>query len=164
MSRSLHGLPFAPKCGDRNTSKDCMAPSTLWWLLAGMAVGIELVTGTFYLLMLALGLAAAAITAHMGGSLAVQIVVAALASAGSVLGLRQYRKNQPSRLPATANRDVNLDIGETVVVDAWNADGTSTVRYRGSSWSVASVSGEPLTAGPHQVVEVIGSRLIVKKL
>ena len=30
-----------------------MAESTIWWLLAGSAVAIELVTGTFYLLMLA---------------------------------------------------------------------------------------------------------------
>ncbi len=164
MSRSFQGLPFAPKCGDRNTSKDCMAPSTLWWLLAGTAVGIELVTGTFYLLMLAIGLVAAALSAHMGGSFTTQIVVAALVSSGTVLGWRQYRKTQPANLPANANRDVNLDIGETVQVDAWNTDGTSTVKYRGASWSVASVSGGPLAAGPHQVVEVIGSRLIVRKL
>ncbi|MFZ2989079.1 NfeD family protein, partial [Ideonella sp.] len=30
-----------------------MADSTIWWLLAGGAVALELVTGTFYLLMLA---------------------------------------------------------------------------------------------------------------
>ncbi len=141
-----------------------MAESTLWWLLAGTAVGVELVTGTFYLLMLAVGLAAAAVSAHMGGSVPLQIVVAALVSSATVLGWRQYRKSQPSILPANANRDVNLDIGETVQVDAWNTDGTSTVKYRGASWTVASVSGGPLAAGPHQVVEVIGSRLIVRKL
>lgn len=141
-----------------------MAQSTLWWLLAGTAVGIELLTGSFYLLMLAIGLAAAAVCAHMGGSFTAQIIVVALVSAGSVLGWRQYRKRQPNSLPATANRDVNLDIGETVQVDAWAQDGTSTVRYRGSSWAVAGVAGEPLSAGPHQVVEVIGSRLIVRKL
>lgn len=141
-----------------------MAQSTLWWLLVGTAVGIELVTGTFYLLMLAIGLAAAALAAHMGGSLTVQIVVAALVSAGTVLGWRQYRKKQPGNLPANANRDVNLDIGETVQVEAWNADGTSTVRYRGASWAVSSVPGGSLAAGPHQVVEVTGSRLIVRKL
>ena len=33
-----------------------MAESTIWWLLAGAAVALELVTGTFYLLMLAVGL------------------------------------------------------------------------------------------------------------
>ena len=141
-----------------------MTQSTLWWLLAGTAVGIELLTGTFYLLMLALGLAAAALSAHLGGGLAVQVAVAALVSAGSVLALRQYRKNQPAGLPANANRDVNLDIGETVQVDSWNADGTSTVKYRGASWSVSSVPGGALAAGPHQVVKVIGSRLIVGKL
>ena len=141
-----------------------MSESTLWWLLAGTAVSVELVTGTFYLLMLAIGLSAAAVSAHMGASVTVQIVIAALLSSGTVLGWRQYRKKQPSSLPANANRDVNLDIGETVQVEAWNTDGTSTVKYRGANWAVASVSGGPLAAGPHQVVEVIGSRLIVRKL
>ena len=141
-----------------------MAESTLWWLLAGTAVGVELLTGTFYLLMLAIGLAAAAVAAHLGASFTVQIVVAALLSAGTVLAWRQYKKRQPSSLPANANRDVNLDIGETVQVDSWNADGTSTVKYRGANWAVASVSGGPMATGPHQVVEVIGSRLIVRKL
>lgn len=164
MSRSLRGLSFAPKCGDRNTCKDGMAQSTLWWLLAGAAVGVELATGTFYLLMLAIGLAAAALSAHLGVGFTLQIVVAALVSSGTVLGWRSYKKAQPSSPPASANRDVNLDIGETVQVDAWNPDGTGTVKYRGASWAVASASGGPLTAGPHQVVELVGSRLIVRKL
>jgi membrane protein implicated in regulation of membrane protease activity len=140
-----------------------MAESSLWWILAGIAVGIELVTGTFYLLMLAIGLAAAAVSAHMGVSFTSQIVVAAVASAGTVLGWHRYRKAQPSALPANANRDVNLDIGETIQIEAWNPDGTSTARYRGANWAVSSVSGGPLAAGPHQVVEVIGSRLVVRK-
>jgi membrane protein implicated in regulation of membrane protease activity len=141
-----------------------MADSTLWWLLAGTAVGIELVTGTFYLLMLAIGLAAAAVSAHMGASVTIQIVMAALLSAGTVLGWRQYKKGQPASLPANFNRDVNLDIGETVQVETWNTDGTSTVKYRGANWAVASVAGGPLNVGPHQVVEIVGSRLIVRKL
>ena len=37
-----------------------MAHSTVWWLVAGAAVALELMTGTFYLLMLAIGLAAGA--------------------------------------------------------------------------------------------------------
>jgi membrane protein implicated in regulation of membrane protease activity len=141
-----------------------MAQSTLWWLLAGAAVGVELATGTFYLLMLAIGLAAAAVSAHWGASFTQQLVVAALGSAGTVFGWYRYKKGQPSSLPAQANRDVNLDIGETVQVDAWNPDGTSTVKYRGASWAVACVSGGPMATGAHQVVEVIGSRLIVRKL
>jgi len=141
-----------------------MAESTIWWLLAGTAIGIELLTGTFYLLMLAIGLAAAAVAAHMGASSTVQIVVAAVVGAGTVLGWRSYKQAEPSSPPANANRDVNLDIGETVQVDTWNPDGTSTVKYRGAIWAVSSVSGGPLAAGPHQVIEVVGSRLIVRKL
>ena len=43
-----------------------MEHSTLWWLMAGAAVVAELLTGTFYLLMLAIGLAAGALAAHLG--------------------------------------------------------------------------------------------------
>ncbi|MEI8157025.1 MAG: NfeD family protein [Burkholderiales bacterium] len=141
-----------------------MAESTLWWLFAGIAVGIELATGTFYLLMLSIGLAAAAIAAHVGASSTAQIVVAAMVGIGAVLAWRAYKQTKPTNLPANANRDVNLDIGETVQVEAWNPDGTTNVKYRGANWAVASVSGDVLAIGPHRVVEVVGSRLIVQKL
>lgn len=141
-----------------------MAESTIWWLLAGTAIGIELVTGTLYLLMLAIGLAAAALSAHLGASTVVQLVVAAFVGAGTVMGWRSYRKTQPLDAPAGANRDVNLDVGEIVQVDAWNPDGTASVKYRGAQWAVSNVSGGSLATGPHQVVEVVGSRLMVRKL
>jgi len=141
-----------------------MAESTIWWLLAGTAIGIELVTGTFYLLMLSIGLAAAAVAAHLGAPSTLQLVVAAVVGAGTVTGWRSYRKTLPGDAPASANRDVNLDIGETVQVDTWNPDGTATVKYRGAQWAVSSEPGRALGAGPHRVVEVVGSRLIVRKL
>ena len=90
-----------------------MADSTLWWLAAGALVALELVTGTFYLLMMALGLAAAAVSAHLGLALTGQWVTAALAGGGSVLAWRLLKKSQPAAAPANANQDVNLDIGET---------------------------------------------------
>ena len=163
MSRGLRYQPFAPKCGDRNTCKDLMAESTIWWLLAGTAVGIELATGTFYLLMLATGLSAAAIAAHAGTSSTVQVVVAAVVGAGAVLAWRAYKQSKPSGPPANANRDVNLDIGEIVHVDAWNSDGTTTVKYRGANWAVSSSPGDALKSGAYRVVEVVGSRLVVQK-
>jgi membrane protein implicated in regulation of membrane protease activity len=141
-----------------------MAESTIWWLLAGTAIAIELATGTFYLLMLSVGLVAAAVAAHLGLSATVQVVVAALVGSGAVLAWRAYRQSRPAALPASANRDVNLDIGETVQVDVWKPDGTSSVRYRGARWDVTSLNAESLSSGAHQVVEVLGSRLIVKKL
>ena len=43
-----------------------MEESTIWWLLAGGLVVAELLTGTFYLLMLAVGVGAAGIAAGGG--------------------------------------------------------------------------------------------------
>ena len=63
-----------------------------------------------------------------------------------------------------ANPDVNLDIGESVHVDAWNADGTATVRYRGAQWTVVSRAGSTLSPGEYKVAEVVGSRLVVEKI
>ena len=39
--------------------------ATLWWVAAGIVVAAELATGTFYLLMIALGLAAGAVAGHL---------------------------------------------------------------------------------------------------
>ena len=41
-----------------------MSDSTVWWILAGLLVSAELLTGTFHLLMLAIGLAAGAVAAR----------------------------------------------------------------------------------------------------
>ena len=59
-----------------------MAESTLWWLATGAAVGIELVTGTFYLLMFAIGMAAAALAAHAGAGMTTQLVIGVTPSSG----------------------------------------------------------------------------------
>jgi len=141
-----------------------MTQSSIWWVFAGVLVVAELMTGTFYLLMVAVGLTAAAIAALLGASLVVQWVVAAALGGGSVLVWRRYRQLQPRAAPAAANRDVNLDIGETVQVDAWDGDGNSTVKYRGASWSVSLIPCVDAAAGKHSIVEVIGSRLMVKKV
>jgi membrane protein implicated in regulation of membrane protease activity len=141
-----------------------MADSTIWWLLAGAAVGIELITGTFYLLMFGLGLAAGAIAAHAGGSVATQLVVAAIVGGGAVAGWYAVRQRKPAAPPASANADVNLDVGETVHVERWNPDGTATVRYRGTNWTVVPVEGAIPVSGPHRVREVVGSRLVVESI
>ncbi len=139
-----------------------MALSTIWWVLAGLVVIAELATGTFYLLMISFGLVAGALAAHLGLATSVQIIIAALVGGGATLAWHFYKASQPSAPRAEANRDVNLDIGETVQVDAWNADGTAAVKYRGAQWSVAAAPGAAQTAGSYRVKEVMGNRLIVE--
>lgn len=141
-----------------------MADSTIWWLLAGVAVAIELLTGTFYLLMLAIGLAAGALAAHAGAGLALQLVVAAVVGGGAVAAWHVARKRRPAEPAAQANRDVNLDVGEIVHVPAWSADHTATVRYRGANWTVVPYGATSEGPGNYRVREVTGSRLVVEKI
>ncbi len=141
-----------------------MEHSTLWWLMAGAAIVAELLTGTFYLLMLAIGLAAGALAAHLGVDMETQLVTAALVGSGAVMACYLLRRRTPGAQPAASNRDVNLDVGESVQVDAWNPDGTAQVRYRGAQWTVLLRPGNAASPGLYRVAEVVGSRLLVDKL
>ncbi len=141
-----------------------MAYSTWWWIATGVLVALELATGTFYLLMLAIGGAAGALAAHADLSLTAQVVVASLVGGAAVLvcyGLRRRRPGDPS---PRAERSVNLDVGETVQVDGWNHDGTAQIRYRGAIWTAIVRPGVEPRPGPHRVAELVGSRLLVDPL
>ncbi len=135
--------------------------ATLWWVLAGVAVAAELATGTFYLLMLALGMAAGAVAAHLGLSGSLQIVVAALTGGGATALWHWKRMNNPRSAPSAENRDVNLDIGERVSVEAWATDRTARVSYRGSVWTARLQPGAPAQAGEHVVKAVEGNWLVL---
>ncbi|HEY8358893.1 MAG TPA: NfeD family protein [Ramlibacter sp.] len=141
-----------------------MTDSTIWWLLAGAAVAIELLTGTFYLLMLAIGMAAGALAAHLGAGIAVQLVVAGIVGGGATFAWHAVRKRRPPQARAEANADVNLDVGETVHVAAWGPDHTANVRYRGANWTVVPYGSTSEGPGNYRVREVTGSRLVVEKI
>ena len=141
-----------------------MTDSTIWWLLAGAAIAIELLTGTFYLLMLAIGIAAGAVAAHLGLTLAMQLVVAAIVGGGATAAWHAVRKRRPAAPRAEANPDVNMDVGEVVYVAAWGPDHTASVRYRGASWTVVPYGSSSDGPGNYRVREVTGSRLVVEKI
>lgn len=140
-----------------------MADSTLWWLAAGGLIAVELLTGTFYLLMISLGLIAAALAAHAGLAMPWQWVSAAVVGGGSVLAWRGYKRSQPAAAPARANHDVNMDVGGTVHVEHWQDDNTCSVRYRGAHWDAALHEGQLAQTGVYVIAEVVGSRLILKQ-
>jgi membrane protein implicated in regulation of membrane protease activity len=136
------------------------SPPTLWWLLAGLLVVAELLTGTFYLLMLALGAAAGGVAAWAGVGGSVQVTAAALAGGGATAAWHWRRMTSPRSAPSEANPDVNLDIGQRVHVDGWQADGTARVQYRGAAWTARSAPGTgPAKAGEHIIVAVRGNQL-----
>jgi membrane protein implicated in regulation of membrane protease activity len=138
-----------------------LSASTIWWLAAGAAVAAELTTGTFYLLMVALGLAAAAVAAHLGAATGTQLLTAALVGGGATALWHWTRARSPRSAPARENRDVNLDIGERVNVVAWDSDGTARVNYRGSTWNARLQPGASAQPGMHRVAAVEGNWLVL---
>jgi membrane protein implicated in regulation of membrane protease activity len=138
-----------------------ISASTLWWLLAGIAVAAELTTGTFYLLMVALGLAAGALAAHASMAVGAQLVVASVIGGGATALWHWKRSRTPEDRPVQENRDVNLDVGERVQVAAWEPDGTARVAYRGSTWSARIQPGAAPAPGLHRVAAVEGNWLVL---
>ena len=135
--------------------------ATGWWIAAGVLVAVELATGTFYLLMLALGCVAGALAAHAGFAGTAQLVIGAAVGAGATALWHWRRLRAPQSAPSQSNRDVNLDIGQTLKVESWADDSTARVNYRGAAWSVRYVGDGMPRPGPHVIVGVEGSQLQV---
>jgi membrane protein implicated in regulation of membrane protease activity len=143
-----------------------MSDPMLWWLLAGSAVVLELLSGTFYLLMIAVGLSAGAIAAHAAVSSSMQMVVSAVAGIGAVVGWNLYRGRHPKAAPAQSNADVNLDIGSFVQIahaSDWREDGSVTVHYRGTDWTGQLAAGSERGAGRFVIEQVQGSVLMLRR-
>lgn len=161
MSAGEGAAPYTAAVTDLSVRHMDISPSTLWWLLAGIAVAAELTTGTFYLLMVAMGFAAAALAAHAGLSGGSQLVTAAVVGGGATALWHWKRASHPQSAPASENRDVNLDIGERVRVAAWEPDGTARVQYRGSTWNARLQPGAVAMSGEHRVAAVEGNWLVL---
>ena len=138
--------------------------STWWWLATGALVAVELATGTFYLLMLAIGTAAAALAAHAGLGTSGQLIAAAVVGGGAVFAWHLRRRRQPRSAPAASNPDVHLDIGSTVHVSHWHADGTARVHYRGANWEARYGGAGTPAAGDFVVRAMEGNRLVLDHL
>lgn len=138
--------------------------STAWWVATGLLVALELTTGTFYLLMLAVGTVAGALAAHLSLPFPAQLLAAAVVGGAAVALWHRYRAVHPKAQPeATANPDVNLDVGGRVQVVAWGADRLAKVSYRGSAWSARFAgAGEP-APGEHVIVAVEGPQLVLDR-
>mgnify|MGYP000054651764 FL=1 len=137
-----------------------MNDTSIWWLVTGGLVAAELMSGTFYLLMLAIGATAAAVAAHLGMGLNVQLVTAALIGGSAVVLWRQKSLRREAQVPT----ELHLDIGETVEVIAWDANGTAQVKHRGANWTAVCTSAHTPSPGAHRIQGIQGSRLVLEKI
>ncbi len=137
-----------------------MEATTLWWILAGVLVALELATGSFYLLMLALGAAVGAVAAHLGLGPTAQVAAAGLSGGFSTLAWYLYRRRHVADAPdAQANPNASLDIGETVQVLHWDEQAHTQVKYRGATWAAQHVGTGSPSPGPHRIKALRGNQL-----
>jgi membrane protein implicated in regulation of membrane protease activity len=139
-----------------------MGDATMWWVLAGVLVALELLTGSFYLLMLSLGAVAAALVAMAGHALNSQLVAAAIVGGLGAMLLGQWRKRQTTT--AQEAQDQHLDLGATVQVDAWDAQGTAQVKHRGAAWTAVLAPGQTAAPGVYRIQAMAGNRLVLEKI
>ena len=135
----------------------------LWlvWLVSGFVLVIaELMTGTFYLLVIGIGAFVAALVAWLGGNELWQVAIGgAVAIVGTYLVHTWHHRNRGK--PGEGNL---LDRGQPVVLEGWSNEpaGIARVRYRGTSWDARVAPGERPAPGTTLYIEgQQGNELVV---
>jgi membrane protein implicated in regulation of membrane protease activity len=114
-----------------------------WGVLGLVLVIAELLTGTFYLLMLGIAAFGAAATAGLGLPFAAQSVVACVVAAAGCYGVHVYRMRNRTEQMAP------IDAGMPASFESWidSASRLARVRYRGASWEARVEGAESLEPG-----------------
>jgi membrane protein implicated in regulation of membrane protease activity len=133
-----------------------MAHFWIWWILAALLIGLELATGTFYLLAVGIAFVLGGVAAWLGASLPMQMIIGGALSA-IALGVAHYARKRIAVPPSMAP----LDRGQAVRVHKWNADGTARVEYRGTQWNAELAAPDTARAVTMYIVATRGSTLVL---
>jgi membrane protein implicated in regulation of membrane protease activity len=120
-----------------------MEPWLAWGVLGLGLVIAELLTGTFYLLMLGVAAFGAAAVAGFGQPFHVQSIIAFIVAAAGCYGVHAWRAKQSTQqLPS-------IDAGMPASFENWvDANGRlARVRYRGASWDARVEGEDPVEPG-----------------
>jgi membrane protein implicated in regulation of membrane protease activity len=127
-----------------------------WWILAAVLVGVELASGTFYLLVYGVAAAAAGLAAWLGAGFVAQLLTAAAIAALGTLALRRWKRSTAH--PESTVQD--MDIGQLVQIESWR-DGRGQVKYRGALWDAEAEATGVDSARPLLIRAVKGNTLIL---
>ena len=137
-----------------------MDPALAWAIVGLVLVISELLSGTFYLLMLAVAAFGAAAVAYFGLGFPVQCIVAALLAAAGCYAVHIYRaKADPRRMAP-------IDAGMPASFESWLDAGArlARVRYRGASWDARVEGSDAIEPGATVfVITADGNTLTVAK-
>lgn len=138
----------------------------IWFVVAMVVAGLEMVTGTLYLLALAAGLAWGGAAALMGLDIGVQFIVAGIVAVAITLFVRHRRAKHGAPPPPQINAAIHQDIGQSVQINDWvkQADGYwSRAMYRGALWDVRYAGEEAPAVGLYYIAQIDGNVLRVAK-
>jgi len=125
----------------------------LVWAVAGFALVIaEMVTGTFYLLVIGIGAFAGAVAASLEAGFVIQALVAGVVAVVGAWIVHSWHARQP----ATPQGSNFLDRGQPVVLEGWANEtaNIARVKYRGSTWEARLAQpGERPTPGTTLYIE-----------
>ena len=138
-----------------------MSQWVVWTVVALAMAGLELLTGTFYLIVLSLSAACGAVAAFAGASIVVQVSVFAVCSVVGCPCVYFYRKHLYAASEESDSLQ-NIDEGNTVVIDAFDENRLAKVLYRGAPWTAQAAQDSGTKPGTYRILKVDGSRLIVK--
>jgi membrane protein implicated in regulation of membrane protease activity len=111
----------------------------LVWLLLGLAlVIVELLTGTFYLVVLGVAAFGAGAAAWLGAGFPVQVIAAVLVAGVGAYFVHAYRARNAAQQMAP------IDAGQPANFESWvdQPAGLARVRYRGASWEARLEGGD----------------------
>jgi membrane protein implicated in regulation of membrane protease activity len=128
----------------------------IWWIAATLLIGAELLTGTFYLLAIGIAVALGGAAAWLGASAEAQFMVAGVLGVALTIAAHRLRIGR-----ATPPQQPPLDIGHSVRVATWGADGRARVDYRGSTWDAELASPDVPRAETLYIVGLRGSVLLL---
>jgi membrane protein implicated in regulation of membrane protease activity len=121
----------------------------LTWAIVGLVLVItELLTGTFYLLMLGLAAFGAALAAWLGFDFGAQAVAFFVVAGAGSYAVHAYRaRNRAQQMPS-------IDAGQPANFESWvdQGAGLARVRYRGASWDARVEGTEAVEPGAALVV------------
>ena len=115
-----------------------MEPYLVWILTAITLVIVELLTGTFYLLVLGVAATGGAALAYLGMPFWAQTACAVVIAMLGVALVYRYRARVKSAGSINA-----IDVGHRVTLESWvnESEGLARVHYRGTTWDAKVIGG-----------------------
>lgn len=131
--------------------------ATVWWICALVTLGCELMSGTLYLLVVALALAGGGLAALTGAGNDAQFVVASVTGLLAYAAVRGWKRRHPPTAQSAA--DADADLGQTVRIVRVDDDGHARVTFRGAEWDARIIGPAPAVGATARIVGRDGNRL-----